>query len=443
MGDYLFNQNLLLVLSSITTVLSLLYFNSLYRYNYIRIRHQKKLFWAIGTSIALLAGEIGLLITANSQGNIPAATYYLLFCFDVLLVGTIYFRRAKKWVVIQGMAATFSTALLLLVMVNSFYQYYPTIASIYSNTHSLYSTKNVLISSSNIHKAQVATTIEEQLYPKQTYKGNLYTVQIPGTTSGFKARDAIVYLPATYTSKAAHANFPVIVLLTGVPGSPSDWLHGEHFLQTMDDFAGRHKGITPVVILADHNSNFANDTECVDSSHGNVETYLTVDLPSYIKSNFRVSASPNNWALGGLSEGGMCAAMLTLRHQTVYHHFLDMSGDPLPFLSPSSQTLPILFNGSRKAQREHNIDWLLQNRPVSSGVTGQFLIGGDDSPSLIHNMRKTYSLAVKTGMPVSFKIIPNEGHNAKAWGRGYKLSLPNLSYVLGATNCESDCASYK
>ncbi len=441
MNDYLFNQNVLVLSSIITTVLSLLYFQSLYTHKQTWSR--KKSYLVIGTSVTLLAGEIGLLVTMNSQGNIPAATYYLLFFFDLLLAFNIYFWHAKKTVIIKGVVASLSALLLLLVTVNNFYQYYPTLASIYNNSHSLYSTKSVTVSSSNIHQVQVATTIEKQLYPEPTFKGAIYTVPIPGTTSGFKARDAIVYLPAAYNDQNIHSKFPVLVLLTGVPGSPTDWLHGEDFQQTMDEFAGRHQGITPVVIIADHNSNFANDTECVNSSRGNVETYLTIDLPSYVKSNFKVSVSPNNWAIGGLSEGGMCAAMLTLRHQTVYHHFLDMSGDPLPFLSPLSQTLPTLFNGSRAAQREHDIDWLLQNKPVSSGVTGQFLIGGDDSPSLINKMRKTYNLATKTGMPVSFKIIPNGGHNAKTWGRGFKASLPNLSYILGATNCESDCTSYK
>lgn len=46
---------------------------------------------------------------------------------------------------------------------------------------------------------------------------------------------------------------------------------------------------------------------CMDSDLGNVFTYLTVDLPSWVKDHLQVSADPRDWAIGGYSYGGTCA----------------------------------------------------------------------------------------------------------------------------------------
>ena len=436
MIDYLFNQNLLIATAAAAALLSLLYFQLLSKD--VSTGSRTKYIFIVAGSILILCIEISIARHFFTLDNIPTAGYGICLLLNLLLLSFMLCRRMGKKTIVIGLAAIISAGLLLFSTVNIFYRYYPTIASIFGMNQITYA-RNARLTITNGTKPQENTTIEKQLNPEPTLRGTISNVSIPGSRSHFLARDAIVYRPAAYNTSSNKVRFPVLILLTGVPGSPVDWLRGEHFQQTMDDFAGRHDGVTPVVIIADHNSNFANDTECVDSSRGNVETYLTVDVPLYVASHFTVSSSAGNWAIGGLSEGGMCAAMLSLRHQSVYRHFLDMSGDPYPSLSPASQTLPILFNGSRQLQREHSIDWLLMNKPIAIDMTGQFLIGGNDNPALITKMRTTYSLAVKKGVSASFSIIPSESHNAQAWERGFREALPKLSAILGATNCESDC----
>ncbi|MDB5181343.1 MAG: hypothetical protein JWP13_106 [Candidatus Saccharibacteria bacterium] len=437
MQDYLFNQNVLIGLSILTTVLCQLYLQTILKTSRSSFKKLPQATGLVLAAVALFIIELVSVAVIFSLDNIPASGYYLLFIFDALLVLTVFYWRTSTTSRVLGISSSICTLLLMGASVNNFYQYYPNLGFLFANKHAFYTQNRPIINVSNPRNFNAPTSLESRLHPKLAYKGSLYSTQIPGITSGFKARDALLYLPPAYDAQSV--TFPVIILLTGVPGSPGDWLHGEHFEQTMDSFAARHQGISPVVVIPDHNGTFNNDTECVNSNRGNVETYLTTDVPTYLKSHFHVSQSQANWAIGGLSEGGMCAAMLTLRHQNIYQHFLDMSGDPAPFLRNSVQSSQILFHNSYQDQQEHNINWLLQNKPIEPGITGQFIIGNNDNSSLIDKMRRSYSLARSKGMAVSFERIPYQGHNAKAWGLAYQEALPKLSYFIGATNCESFC----
>lgn len=79
--------------------------------------------------------------------------------------------------------------------------------------------------------------------------GRLVDVDVPGTVSHFAARSATVYVPASYDAGAS--DLPVLVLLTGQPGHVVDWIEGGRLAQTMDDFAARHGGAAPIVVVAD------------------------------------------------------------------------------------------------------------------------------------------------------------------------------------------------
>lgn len=437
MGDYLFNQNILILLSAWTTLLVFGYGHSLAKTGW-----QGKRLLTVAALDALLYVAIVQVVRAQfSLTNLPTAGYYLVFLLTTLaLLNGCYFWRLSWRGRSLGLAAVLSSLLLIAASINSFYQFYPTVAAIFSTAPRSYSNRSLVVASGNLHTLRAGTILETRLFPQPAAQGTIYTVPIPGEASGFRARPALVYLPPAYNQYAANNLFPVLVLLPGIPGSPSDWLHGGNFASTMDSFAARHHGITPIVVLADQNGTFNNDTECVNSSRGNVETYLTVDVPAYIKRHFHAATAAANWAIGGDSEGGMCGAMLTLRHQDVYRHFLDMAGDPLPYLNNLAATLPVLFNGSRTAQQQHNIDWLLQHVPKDSGLTGQFLIGSDDSRKLRNELRHTYDLAVAHGVPASYQVIPRGGHDFATWSRAYQSALPVISYYLGATSCEGGCS---
>ena len=118
--------------------------------------------------------------------------------------------------------------------------------------------------------------------------GTVSTVAIPGTKSRFAARDAWIYLPPAYLT-TPRAELPVIMLMAGQPGEPRDWFEAGKLGAVMDAFAAQHQGLAPVVVVVDHlGDRFANPG-CVDSPQGNVFTYLTPDVPDWIKANLQVA----------------------------------------------------------------------------------------------------------------------------------------------------------
>lgn len=168
-------------------------------------------------------------------------------------------------------------------------------------------------------------------------RGVLGIEKIPATTSGFNARPAYVWLPPAALTKSPPV-LPVLVVFSGQPGSPEDSFTSGHFEQVLNEYAAKHHGLAPIVVAADQLSATDANPMCVDSkAFGNSASYLTVDVPAWIRSHFRVSDDPVMWGIDGFSQGGTCAVQL-------------VSGFPELFgsgIATSSQLGPILRGGEQ------------------------------------------------------------------------------------------------
>ena len=145
----------------------------------------------------------------------------------------------------------------------------------------------------------------------------MVTVTIPPKVSHFATRPAYVYLPPVWFAKVT-PSLPTLVLLPGEPGSAADWSGDGDADNTADAFAQAHHGVAPIIVMPDPNGSPTVDSECVNSKFGNAETYLVQDVPAFARSQYSASDRPGSLAIGGLSAGGTCSVMLSLRHPTVY-----------------------------------------------------------------------------------------------------------------------------
>jgi S-formylglutathione hydrolase FrmB len=227
------------------------------------------------------------------------------------------------------------------------------------------------------YDAQAFSALEREDVPD---RGVVVQLPIPGTRSGFDARDAIVYVPPAWFERPRPA-LPVLMLLHGSPGFPSDWTRAGDADLTADAFARTHAGLAPILVLPDANGSFLADSECLDGAHGNIETYLTEDVPAFVVDRFGASDDPERWAIGGASMGGMCAMMLALRHPDRFRTFADFSG----FVGPRSgdtnrveETVDELFDGDRAAFLGHEPLELLAEGTFP-GVGAWFGAGSDDA----------------------------------------------------------------
>jgi len=328
----------------------------------------------------------------------------------------------------------------VLIMTNSYYHYYPTIDTIFgvgaSRTAVLSQENKITFQYSNIGSLGNTNTIEASIYNKNpvTNQGVLYSLNIPGKVSGFATRSGYIYVPSIAFNQTSLVKLPVLVLLPGFPGFPSDVIGGADFGTIITKFAKLHHGITPLVYIADDDGVKYTDTECVNSSRGNVETYLAVDVPNYIKSHFNVSDNPDNWAIGGISMGGTCAVMLTLTNPNIYHYFIDIGGDVGPSLVGSLEyTIKNLFNGSETAYNQHQPLYLLATKKYK-GLGGFFGNGGSDTPDVTTGTTLLYNASKQDGLDVVHETV-NGSHTFNIFSELLKEAIPWASNRLGATEC--------
>ncbi|WP_308123747.1 alpha/beta hydrolase-fold protein [Rhodococcus sp. BP-316] len=260
--------------------------------------------------------------------------------------------------------------------------------------------------------------------------GRILDTPIPGTESGFSARNAKVYLPPAYFT-ARRPLLPVLVLLAGQPGAPDDWLTGGRLVQTMDAYAADHAGLAPVVVVADATGSTIANPLCVDSPLGNVASYLAKDVPAWVNATLQVDTDPAHWAIGGLSYGGTCAMQMTTNYPQLYPTFLVLSGQLEPTLGDKQRTLDAAFGGSEAAFEAVNPMNLMATRqyPTSAGA---FVVGASD-PDYQNSAKQLLAAAQKAGMDVRYAEVPG-GHSYETWSAGLKLELDWLCTRLGLTS---------
>lgn len=253
--------------------------------------------------------------------------------------------------------------------------------------------------------------------------GMVVTVPIPGVLSGFRARAADVYLPPAWVVEPG-LKLPVLVMLHGTPGDPVDWTRSAGADVISDRWALQHSGIAPILVMPDINGSFWGDSECVDGPKGNVDTYLSIDVPIWVRSHLHPAIGPQRWAVGGLSEGGMCAINLALRHPQVYATFLDFSGEAHPSHRGDVESL---FSGTRAARavkvRAYDPMQLLAGFAHPKEITGWFEVGTGD-PSLLVAARDMHQLAQKRGIATHLIEVPNGHHNFRMWRTSFRDAYP-------------------
>lgn len=261
--------------------------------------------------------------------------------------------------------------------------------------------------------------------------GTVLTIAIPGKKSGFQARPSHVYLPPTWFG-SPRPKLPVIVLLHGTPGSPTDWLHGGEAKITADEWAKSHGGITPIIVMPDINGDELRDTECVDRPNDQAESYLTSDVPDFVQKEFFTAHDKRNWAVAGLSEGGSCAIMLSLRHPNLYPTFADFGGLAGPRSGDTNDpgtTADEFFGGSSREFDQHEPATLLRQSKFN-GLHGFFAVGSAD-PEPLRAARQLSALARAAGIDTQVVIIPGGAHTFDVWSAAFREALPWLADRVG------------
>jgi S-formylglutathione hydrolase FrmB len=265
--------------------------------------------------------------------------------------------------------------------------------------------------------------------PAELPEGALRRAEIPGTTSGFHSREAYLYLPPAYQSSPRPA-LPVLVLFSGQPGGPADWLAGGALRSRLDRFAAAHAGVAPVTVVVDPNGSAAGNTLCMDSRIAPADTFLARDVPEWINKTLDVDPDPRQWAVGGFSYGATCAMQLVTRHPEVYNAALAFSSEKEPALAKErDKTIQASFGGDTAAfERQTPLQLMKEHRFEGSAI---YFGAGERDPEFIGYMDLLSAAARNAGFDVEARRIPNAGHSWETAAKGLPGGLDFLARRWG------------
>jgi enterochelin esterase-like enzyme len=212
---------------------------------------------------------------------------------------------------------------------------------------------------------------------------------LPGTT-----RPGFVYLPPKLESGR---QYPVVYLLHGMPGSPSEYLDGTDLAAFADEgiATGRLRPFIAVAPAAGPDRNYNGEWA------GPLESALVGQLVPWVDRHLPTIRSPAGRLLAGLSAGGFGAADIGLRNPEVFGTILSWSG---------------YFQPLRDGPFKHATKRVLaENDPV--------LLASEDRDELLHDQTRFF---VSTGPAHSHWFTPAETY---AFARELRrLGLPVTSY---------------
>ncbi len=274
----------------------------------------------------------------------------------------------------------------------------------------------------NLIKNQPAANANFGETPDDPSQGTLQVAEIPGTASHVGSYPANVWLPPQYfTDKSAQ--FPIVYLMHGQPGSYSDWFASPWANQVV---LSQSRAKTPfIMVVPTELPTPDSDTECVNGAAGNWETYLSTDVTNWARQNLRIKPGVQHSAIGGLSMGGYCAQQLALRNPSTFSAFGNFVGSTQPTFDGGMAALFGDPPNLAQTVASYSSRWIVQNQPASRSVANWLQAGADD-PVTAADQAAYVSTARQLNIPVTASTVP-AGHIVS----NYRLALQEwLAWVL-------------
>jgi hypothetical protein len=242
------------------------------------------------------------------------------------------------------------------------------------------------------------------LTPQNLADGAQLTVRIPPTASGFSARDAHLFVPSGWLRDPSTTR-PVVEMMMGQPGRPTlgatlDALHslGD---QRLDD--------APFVLVVDQLGAIDKNPPCSDTGGGNLDTYLSKDVPDWIRGNLPAGDDRQDWVIAGYSHGGECAPYLGAKHPGTWANVVDISGPDKPGEHRPVYTRNTYYGGSQAAFEATWPANVMAATTYTEPMTGIF-VAGDLDTHFRPQVEATATAAEKAGWKVTYWAVPHSTH---------------------------------
>jgi enterochelin esterase family protein len=170
--------------------------------------------------------------------------------------------------------------------------------------------------------------------------------------AGLKRR-VVVYTPPGYDRDSSR-RYPVLILMSGSPGTETDWTSGGGFADVLFDNLIADRAMEPMLVVM-HASDVLRNGRRADNLK-EIEPIITTILVPEIRARYRVRREPGAWALAGLSLGGEYALTVGLRHPELFRTVASISGSLVP--PDFENRFGSAFADAPRIRRDYRLIWI-------------------------------------------------------------------------------------
>ena len=234
-------------------------------------------------------------------------------------------------------------------------------------------------------------------------------------------RHYLIYLPPSYDLKAAaRRHYPVLYLLHGDPGGPSDWVQ---FGATGVFDTGIAAGVIPetIVVFPDGNGHVTAATQWANRFDGRdrIEDAL-LELVDEVDLDYWTVPDAAHRLIGGLSSGAFGAANLAARHPNLFSIAMSFSGY---FVARGP-----VFGGVSSYIRSNSPYYTVQDVPAARTVRYILVVGNRD-PVYQQTNRNFAAVLSQVGAPYDLNVLAG-GHSSDIWQSGLALGMTRMAERL-------------
>jgi len=198
----------------------------------------------------------------------------------------------------------------------------------------------------------------------------------------------------------------IVELLAGYPAQPEFWMKSLNIARALATAEKVNPGISIIGVIPAVNVAGKHDLECMNFPNGGVqtETWLSTDLHSFV--SHRLGISTAKWGLMGVSTGGWCSVMLSIKHADLFYGAVSIAGYYRPALAKKiDPSIRLILN------KEYVLPQL------ENAMTGRLymLLIASKSDSFSFNETKKFLAMEHPSIQCEYIEIALGGHNARVW----------------------------
>lgn len=239
---------------------------------------------------------------------------------------------------------------------------------------------------------------------------------LEGRKSGFTGKVWVWAPPQYFEPRYANSGFPVLIALPGGNGYPRNyWMGTDLKLQSsISRWSREGKSLPFVVVMPVLNPD---DEHYYDGSdipgREKMGTWMTEDVPDFVRANFRTFASRDGWAFMGSSSGAFVGLKSVLKHPDKFKAVIASGPDTVP-----DSPLWAGHDAEKAANDPEKLAEALSTRPSSPGedVYLAFQIGTRETG--LQNLRSFIRNYGKGPVKTRLEVIQDGGHNARTYVKG-------------------------